>query len=288
MATTQGQFRVTLLGTGGPPPLMNRFGPSTLVEAGGEKLIFDGGRGATQRLHQLKVRFAEALFLTHLHSDHTVGIPDLWLTGWVSGREVPFRVWGPRGAREMMSHLEQAYQFDIRVRSGMHPNEGAAVLAHDFTEGVVYEKNGVKVTAFEVDHGDVKPAFGFRIDFGGRAAVLSGDTTFNENLIRASKGADLLVHEVIVPDLFRAFRATYPSERVKRIISFHTTPEQAGEVFARAKPKRAVYSHILPGTATADDLIPPTRKTYSGPVEVGEDLMSIEIGETVDIRRFTP
>jgi ribonuclease Z len=90
-------LRVTLLGTGTPSPVMNRFGPSTLVEAGGEKFVFDAGRGAMQRLFQLGIRFMENLFLTHLHSDHVVGLPDLWLTGWILGRTAPLRVWGPMG-----------------------------------------------------------------------------------------------------------------------------------------------------------------------------------------------
>ena len=113
-------FKVTLLGTGSPAPVIDRFGPSILVEAGTEKLLFDCGRGAAQRIYQLKMPLGtvNTLFLTHLHSDHVVGIPDLWLTGWTTAgrREVPFRVWGPRGTTEMMSHLDQAYRFDIRIR----------------------------------------------------------------------------------------------------------------------------------------------------------------------------
>ena len=116
--TSQAQaLKVTLLGTGNPRPVMSRFGPSILVEAGKEKLLFDCGRGATQRLYQLKIPFTEVtgLFLTHLHSDHTVGIPDLWLTGWVMGRVAPLPVWGPEGTMAMMEHLQKAYAFDIHI-----------------------------------------------------------------------------------------------------------------------------------------------------------------------------
>src|SRR5689334_2363960 len=106
-------FRVTLLGTGSPEPRMDRFGPSILVEAGEKKLLFDCGRGAAQRIGQRGIPFTDidALFLTHLHSDHTVGIPDLWLTGWARGRKVPLEVWGPEGTKAMMTHLGEAYQF---------------------------------------------------------------------------------------------------------------------------------------------------------------------------------
>jgi ribonuclease Z len=129
------QIRVTLLGTGCPPPVMNRFGPSTLVEAGEQKFLFDAGRGALQRLTELGVRWqdVQGVFLTHLHSDHVVGFPDLWLTGWliVPGRNVPLQVWGPRGTTAMMSHLERAYEYDVRIRiqnDGASPNGVALVV----------------------------------------------------------------------------------------------------------------------------------------------------------------
>lgn len=277
-------IKVTLLGTGCPTPVMNRFGPSILVEAGDQKLIFDVGRGAIQRLTQIKVSPKEitGVFLTHLHSDHTVGFPDLWLTGWVNGRrDTPLKVWGPKGTEKMMSYLEQAFDYDIKIRlydDRVSP-EGVIIEAKDISKGVVYEKNGVKVTAFEVDHEPIKPAFGYRIDYGGRSVVLSGDTRPSENLIKFAKGVDLLIHEVVSLESLK--RAQYSEERIKIIMNHHTTPEQAGEIFTKIKPKLAVYSHIVLPSATKEDLIPPTRKTYSGAIELGEDLMVIEVGEKV-------
>jgi ribonuclease Z len=269
---------------------MHRFGPSILVEAGGQKFLFDAGRGALQRLTQLKVRWqdVQGVFLTHLHSDHVVGFPDLWLTGWLlaPGRNVPLHVWGPVGTKNMMAHLEGAYEYDIRIRlkEGAAP-DGVVLLTEEISEGVVYNKSGVKIIAFEVDHTPVKPAFGYRIEYGGHSVALSGDTRVSENLIRFAHGVDVLIHEVAAPETFQ--RAGVPPERAKSVVALHVTPEQAGEVFSRVKPKLAVYSHLVPPMATEQDLIPQTRKTYTGPLEVGEDLMVIEVGEKIEVRRPT-
>ncbi|MGE0559970.1 MAG: MBL fold metallo-hydrolase [Burkholderiales bacterium] len=282
-------FKVTLLGTGSPLPSIKRFGPGTLVQVGGQTLIFDAGRGVTQRLLQSGLRLGQvtALFLTHLHSDHVVGIPDLWLTGWLqaayAGRKTPFRVYGPAGTRELMQGLEKAYDWDIKTRLADQklPPEGVAVQVSEVEEGVVYEKDGVKVTAFLVDHGDlIQPAFGFRIDYGGRSTVISGDTRYSENLIKHAKGVDLLIHQVAAaaPDLLKL-----PVFKV--IMAHHTSPEEAGQVFSRTSPKLAVYYHfVLLGTPkipalTERDVINQTRRTYSGPLRIGEDLTAFILGE---------
>jgi ribonuclease Z len=285
------EIKVTLLGTGTPVPAMTRFGPSILVEAGGQKYLFDAGRGAMQRLAQLKVRWqdVDGVFLTHLHSDHVVGFPDLWLTGWLvgPGRDRPLRVWGPRGTQKMMSKLEEAYDFDIRIRlyDDRAAPKGVLLFAQDIDEGVALEKDGLKITAFEVDHSPAWPAFGYRVDYGGHSVVLSGDTRVSQNLIRHAAGVDLLVHEVASPESFQ--RAGARPERTKSVIAHHVTPEQAGEVFAKTKPRLAVYSHIVQPDAGEQDLIPPMRKNYAGPVQVGEDLMVIEVGDKIEVRRPT-
>lgn len=288
---------MTLLGTGVPEPAIDRFGPSTLVEAGSEKLLFDAGRGVTQRLWQAGVGLGDvnAVFLTHLHSDHVVGLPDLWLTGWLrtrfGGRSNSFSVWGPRGSEAMMLALRKAYDPDIQQRtegSGL-PAEGIAVVARDIGEGVIFERNGVKVTAFNVDHGLVSmPTFGFRVDYAGRSVVISGDTRFSENLIRFASGADVVVHEVMA-----AWPEAQIPEAMRQIMASHTSPEEAGKVFDRVKAKLAVYTHIglvtPPARASAlrDALIPRTRTAYTGRLEVGEDLMTIVIGDSIAVRPFT-
>ena len=192
----------------------------------------------------------------------------------------------------MMSHLEQAFEADIHIRRDldeMLPGEGIQLNVKEFQQGVVYDEGGVKITAFDVDHRPVEPAYGFRIDYQGRSVVLSGDTRYSENLIKFSQGADLLIHEVVAPQQVIAnTRARGFTERhTQAIIEHHTTPEQAGEIFTRVGTRLAVYTHIVGGIGPdyEDELIDGTKKTYSGEFAIGEDLMTIEIGDEVKIIR---
>jgi ribonuclease Z len=280
-------IKVTFLGTGTPQPIMERFSASTLVQAGSETLLFDAGRGCLQRLLQIDVSYGniDALFLTHLHSDHTVGLPDLWLTGWlISRRTIPLNVFGPAGTNEMMNYLRKAYAFDIkmRVEDDRRVEEGSKFLVKEIQQGVVYEKSGVKVIAFLVDHGYVKPAFGYRVEYNGHSVVLSGDTKYSENLITFAKGTDLLVHEVaIAPDTLSKSDPMYP------ILAHHTTVEEAAKVFNEVKPKLAAYSHIVKIYGRNEqELLRRTKANYSGRFVIGEDLMSFSIGDTVTVSQW--
>lgn len=281
---------VTLLGTGNPRPSPDRFGPSTLVEAGGKRILVDAGRGATIRLLQLggpkALPSLDLVLLTHLHSDHVVGLPDLWLTPWIFGRSRALPVRGPSGTAAMADGLRKAFAFDVETRRDVDerfPADGVVLDARDVDPGVVWEEAGLKVTAFLVDHGPVKPSFGYRIDYRGRSVVLSGDTRPVESLVEASRGTDVLIHEVISPNVEARRTGVADPEKVKRILERHTTPEEAGKVFARVTPRLAVYSHVVPSPAKPAELIAPTRRTYGGPLAVGYDLMSIEIGERVRV-----
>jgi ribonuclease Z len=292
-------FRVTLLGTGVPTPRADRFGPSTLIEAGSRKLLIDAGRGTTIRLNQIGVPMGEidVLLLTHYHSDHTSGIPDLWLTGWLQShfarRTTPFHVIGPTGARTLMSGLEMAYRRDIEIRIADEqlPPEGVAVVVEEFDQdGVIFDQDGVRVLAFEVDHGAaITPAYGYRVEYEGRVAVISGDTRYNENVIRYGEGADLLIHEVAIakPELMSV-------PFIQRIMAHHTTAREAGMVFSRTRPKLAAFTHLVflasetVPPASVADVVAEARQSYSGPLEVGEDLMSFLIEGEISVQRYQP
>lgn len=292
-AVSADDFLVTLLGTGMPVPSPDRFGNSTLIEAGGQRLVFDMGRGVTIRLWQKQIPLGsiDAHFLTHLHSDHINGLPDLYLSGWIQtpfgGRKKPFVIYGPPGTQKMMANLWEGFSEDRRIRleDEKNPLAGIQIQAQDFKPGVVYEKDGLVVTTFEVDHGDlVKPCYGFKITYKNHSVVISGDTRYSPNVEKAAMGADLLIHEVtMVPD---KLLAAYPA--YKAIIEHHISPEEAGKLFAISKPKLAVYTHLvlsgLPAKGipfpTHEELLAATRKTYDGRVVVGADLMGFKIDDS--------
>jgi ribonuclease Z len=279
---------VTLLGTSAPALSTVRFGPSTLVQAGGLNLLFDAGRGSATRLMQLGVSLGtiEGVFITHFHSDHLNGFSDVWMTGYLGphgGRSTPLNVYGPNGIKQIMDGLMSAFQADrdIRGSGGLVVNEGTLVETHEYSsDGVVFDQGGVRVTAFEVNHGElIKPSYGYRVDYSGRSVVISGDTKYNQNVIDYGRGADLLIHEVDATN--------DPSHQA--IMNNHTSPEDAGRIFTEAAPKMAAYTHILRlGSSdypppSLDELAARTRETYDGPLTIGEDLLRFVIGDQVSV-----
>lgn len=294
-----GDFRVTLVGTGTPFPSITRLGPCTLVQVAGMNLVFDTGRGCSIRLWQLGVPLGsiDVVFMTHYHSDHVNGLPDLWLTsllGPIFGRrKKPLDVYGPAGVavtdglgvHSMCSGLMAGYEADRRIRASeaKNPTGPSDLVAHEFAaEGVVFERNGVTVSSFVVDHGRaIKPAYGYRIDYDGRSAVISGDTTICDNVIEQATGVDLLVHEVcsVRPELLKG-------SFLEVVLSHHTSPADCGTVFHKAAPKMAAFTHVLllgkDGVPEPEppDLIAEARRNYAGPLVLGEDLMSFDIATT--------
>lgn len=290
-----GEIRVTLIGTGTPVPSVTQFGPATLVEAGGRVLLFDCGRGCGIRLGEVRpglMAKVTDLFLTHLHSDHVVGIPDLWLNGWLQNRAAGIRVAGPAGTMALMAGLRAAYTWDIELRSKIEkvPATTAgldgAVTDIPAAGGVVYDDDGVRITAFPVDHGKARPSFGYRIDHAGHSVVISGDTRYSAELVRQAMGSDLLVHELIAPGVIRYLEKTFTPGQVADVVGNHTTVEDAARIFSAARPRLALYTHFVRTPDSDRQVEDATRRGYSGAFALGEDLMSVLISD--DIRFCDP
>lgn len=267
------QMQVVLLGTGFPRPSADRAGPSNAIVVGDRTYMVDAGRDVVTRLvgAKLPLNTVQCVFLTHLHSDHIDGLPDLYNTPWVLGRAKPFELYGPEGTQALADGMLQFFAADIHIRADlteMHPPEGAKINVHVVHEGVVYEDGGLRVTAFNVDHRPVEPAFGYRFDYGGRVIVISGDTRPSENLIAHAKGADVLVHEAYLPDYFMS---TDPPEVAARLGAYHTTAEQAGQVAAKAGVKLLVLTHLIPGDNDAE-FLRRASQYFKGRIVVGKDL----------------
>lgn len=269
---------VILLGTGTPRPDPKAQGPATAITVGKTVFLFDAGSGVERQLNaaNLPINGVTAVFFTHLHSDHTLGYPDLILTSWVMGRRTPLQAFGPSGLAAMTMNLYAAYEEDIKNRTEGLEREapgGHLVDVHEIRPGIVYSAGGVRVTAFAVPHGNWKESFGFRIDTPDRSIVISGDTRPSEELVKQAAGVDVLIHEV------------YPSERVKPenrpggehwpqyMKEFHTSDKELGEIASRAKPRLLILHHVVRMGGTDEEMLQAIRKAgYTGRVVVGKDL----------------
>ncbi|MDP9190512.1 MAG: MBL fold metallo-hydrolase [Acidobacteriota bacterium] len=270
---------VLLLGTGYPRPDPERAGPSTVVIAGDAWFVVDAGRGATMRIAATDLKYANlrGVFLTHLHSDHTAGLPDLFNTSWQFGRKtVPLQLYGPRGTKKLANAMLDFFEEDIHWRRDVlekHPAAGATIRTHIVREGVVYDDGKVKITAFAVDHRPVVNAFGYRFESGGRTVVISGDTRPSENLVRHAKNADILVLEAYLPEHFA--RVDTP-EVAARLTRYHTSAEEAGQLAAKAGVRKLVLTHLIPGNAE-ETFRERAGREFKGEIIVGKDLMRISV-----------
>ncbi len=272
------QTEVVLLGTGTPYPDPNASGPATAVVVNGRVFLFDAGAGVMRRIRaaNLPISGPEAAFITHLHSDHTLGYPDLILTSWVMRRTTPFPVYGPKGLRRMTNHLLAAYSEDIEMRTAGLEHEvagGQRVIVHEIRQGVVYEKDGVRVTAFRVPHGAWKNAFGYRIDTGDRSIVISGDTRPSESLVKAAKGADVLIHEVYPAARLAPENRPGGKDWPQYCREYHTSDVELGELARRINPQILILHHVVRMGASNEELFNGVRRGgYQGRVVVGKDL----------------
>ncbi len=271
--------RIVMLGTGTPNADPQRSGPAVAIVVGDTAYLVDSGPGIVRRaaaaalngVHALEAPKLGMVFITHLHSDHTLGYPDLIFTPWVLGRDKPLEAYGPTGLRAMTRNILDAWQEDIAIRTdGLeHANRtGYHVNVHEIQPGVVYQDQNVKVTAFLVSHGSWKQAFGYRFDTPDRSIVLSGDTAPTEAVVKACNRCDVLIHEVYSQVGFE--RRTPDWQRYHS--HFHTSSQELGRIASEAHPGLLILYHQLFWGTTEAQLLEEIHQVYSGKVVSAHDL----------------
>jgi ribonuclease BN (tRNA processing enzyme) len=281
--------QVVLLGTGNPFPDPDRSGPATAIVVNGSAYLVDFGPGVVRRAKEamfdkgikaLEPTNLTIAFVTHLHSDHTVGYPDLIFTPWTMGRKVPLEIYGPKGIKAMTDHVLAAWQEDIEERIATETwqpenyRDTYKVNVHEIGAGVIYKDANVTVTAFPTKHA-FPQTFGYRFDTADRSVVISGDTTYSQTTIDACHGCDVLVHEVFTMDSL-AKRPAFQPYAAK----YHTNTKQLAELASKAKPHLLILSHtsivlrpaMRPLVSSPEELLNEMLSGYSGEVVVGRDL----------------
>lgn len=275
-------MRVILLGSGSGAQLTgDRAGGAVMVEAGRDVLLFDCGRGVAQRVWQAGLALSDVtrVFLTHLHADATLGCADLWWSGWIRGRDEPLRMTGPQGTEAMMTHLRKAYGADLASR-GLAGTEGAGIEVTEIAENIVYESDAVRVTAFVVEHGPIGQAYGYRVQSGRHAVVVTGGARYSENLVENAKRASVLIHDTLAvdKDLLEA------SPALQREQATRSSPDEAARVLRGARPVLGILSPIEMIQVGEDDVMRAVRKQYAGMVEIGRDFLVVEMQNEIQLR----
>ncbi|MBI2796718.1 MAG: MBL fold metallo-hydrolase [Gemmatimonadetes bacterium] len=269
---------VVTLGTGTPVPGPQASGPATAVVVGTRTFLFDAGAGVMRRVAEagLPVDGVTAAFITHLHSDHTLGLPDLILTSWVMGRKAPMPLVGPPGLRAMTTSIMAAWAEDIRVRTtGLERGQprGERVAVRETAGGTVYDMGGVKVTAIRVLHGSWKVALGYRVETPRRTVVIGGDARPSPLLEAAARDADVLVHEAYPAVRLKPENRPGGESWVDYMKSFHTSDAELGAIAARTRVRHLVVHHVVWMGGTPDEVLAGIRRGgYTGKVTIARDL----------------
>jgi ribonuclease Z len=298
---SDGGIHVFLAGTGTPQSVKGRANACIVVIAANQFFMVDAGAGSWKNisLEQLPLDKLSGILLTHYHSDHITDVGEAGIQSWISGRsDGPLPVYGPEGVGQVVAGFNTLYALDRSYRTALHgedslPSESGMLTPipfycdEDTGSIVVFEKNGLKITAFLVDHRPAEPACGFRFDFNQKSVVISGDTRKCDNILQYSKGADLLIHEVaaknlsgLIADYLKRIGFQREGEMVLRVLDFHTSVQEAAEIAEKADVKKMVFTHIAPSLSPAipqfvlkNLFLKGLDISYKGPIVFGTDGM---------------
>ncbi|MGH9742881.1 MAG: MBL fold metallo-hydrolase [Candidatus Acidiferrum sp.] len=271
--------QVVMLGTGTPVADPDTCGPAVAIVVNGAAYLVDCGPGVVRRaaaaarkgISALKVTNIKVVFITHLHSDHTLGYPDLIFSPWVLGRKEPLESYGPRGLQSMTEYIEKAWEKDVDVRTnGLERGNrtGYKVHVHEIAPGIIYKDANVKVTAFLVAHGSWDQSFGYRFDTADRSVVLSGDTAPIESVVKACHGCDVLLHEV-----YNAVDPSRSADWIKYLRAFHTSTFELAKIATEASPGLLILYHQGYGHPTPEaQILAEIKQHYSDKVAYAHDL----------------
>jgi ribonuclease BN (tRNA processing enzyme) len=271
--------KLVLLGTGSPFADPSKSGPSLAIVVNNTSYLVDCGPGVVRRAAEasklgfpsLEAAQLKTLFITHLHSDHTIGLADIILTPAVLDRNAPIRIYGPVGSKKMTDDLMSAYKEDIAIRiNGLEKGDAIAyqVYTNEIKEGQIYKDSNLTVTAFNVQHGQWDNAFGFVFQTKDKKIVISGDCTYSENLIKYAKDCDILVHEVYSDAGLKKRTQRWQDYHS----TFHTSTYQLADIANKVKPKLLILNHQLTFGTSLQSLLDELRLKYAGPVVNGADL----------------
>ena len=278
-------IKVTILGSGTPRVNIDRFSQSILVEHKNDKFLFDAGRGALLRLNQSRImpNEIENIFFTHLHSDHILGFSDILMTGLVYHRQNPLNVFGPPGTTNFINSTMKTFEEDIKVRSLPPENLNIDNLKSNIEiifDGYTYMKNGLTIETFAVKHEPFTYAFGFKIFNSKYCMVISGDTTYSEQVIEKAKKCDLLIHEIAHAS--EHILEKYP--KAKGVISYHTDVSQVSEIINTVKPRLTILNHVLSLDGSSDEeILQEIKKNTKHKVLIAKDLMTIDLKDEIYI-----
>lgn len=276
-------FKVVILGTGTPLTYPDRSGAGVAIISGGKAYLVDAGAGMFRKAREANLNGIEELaspnldklFITHLHSDHTVGLANMILAPWVLRRDMPLKIYGPPGTKHMADNISAAYREDIDMRlHGSQPatENGYKVETHEHSKaGIIFEDENITVEAIKVPHGSWEQAYGYKFTEKetGKTAVISGDTAKSDAILDAARGADFLVHEIVSEISLN----TRPKDWQVYQRSFHTTPSELAELANEAKPKQLILYHQIYWHKDHDNLADEVRAAgYTGNVVSANDL----------------